>query len=197
MSDSAQEPKVIRTPLTDDVIADLRAGDQCLISGEIIGARDAAHQLLFEMIQRGEPLPFDLSGTIIYYVGPTPTRPGAVIGSAGPTTSSRMDAFTPALLERGLKGMIGKGQRSEVVKEAIIEHRAVYFAAPGGLGAVLASKIVSSDMIFAEHLGPEAIRRMVVDAMPVVVVNDIHGGDAYIGGRERYMQDAEKTGDFG
>ncbi|MBN2209510.1 MAG: fumarate hydratase C-terminal domain-containing protein [Candidatus Coatesbacteria bacterium] len=183
------EPKRIVTPLTEDAIASLRAGDECLVSGELIGARDQAHRLLFDMVQRGEKLPFDLSGAVIYYVGPTPARPGLPIGSAGPTTSARMDPFTPALLEKGLKGMIGKGQRSEEVKRAIMEHRAVYFAAPGGLGAYLASRIVSSAVIFAEELGPEAVRRLTVRDMPVIVVNDIHGGDAYLSGRRQYSHE--------
>jgi len=188
MGELVSEPKRIVTPLTEDVIASLRAGDECLLSGELLGVRDQAHKLLFDMIQRGEEVPFDLSGAIIYYVGPTPTRPGAVVGSAGPTTSSRMDLFTPALLERGLKGTIGKGQRSDEVKRAITRHRAIYFAAPGGLGAYLASRIVSSTIIFGEELGPEAIRRLVVVDMPIVVVNDIYGGDAYISGRTRYSR---------
>ena len=188
MEGLVSEPKRIVTPLTEKVIADMRAGDECLISGELIGARDQAHKLLFDMVQKGEELPFDLSGAVIYYVGPTPTRPGYVIGSAGPTTSSRMDVFTPVLLERGLKGLIGKGQRSEEVRQAIVRRRAVYLAAPGGLGAYLASRIVSSTVIFGEELGPEAIRRLVVEDMPVIVVNDIYGGDAYISGKRRYSR---------
>ena len=188
MEDLMSEPKRIVTPLTEDVIFSLRAGDECLISGEVIGARDQAHKLLFDMIQAGEELPFEVSGAVIYYVGPTPARPGLVIGSAGPTTSSRMDPFTPALLERGLKGMIGKGQRSTNVYDAMVKHRAVYFAAPGGLGAYLASRIVSADVIFGEELGPEAIRRLIVRDMPVIVVNDIHGGDAYLSGKRQYSR---------
>ena len=187
------EPKRIVTPLTEDVIAGLKAGDECLISGELIGARDQAHRLLFDMVQGGEKLPFDLSGAVIYYVGPTPARPGLPIGSAGPTTSARMDPFTPALLEKGLKGMIGKGQRSAEVRKALLRHRAVYFAAPGGLGAYLASRIVSSAVIFAGELGPEAIRRLTVQDMPVIVVNDIQGGDAYISGRRQYRTRLRST----
>jgi len=182
------EPKRIVTPLTEEVIAGLRAGDECLVSGELIGARDQAHRLLFDMVQKGEELPFDVSGAVIYYVGPTPARPGHVIGSAGPTTSSRMDPFTPALLEKGLKGMIGKGRRSAEVQDAIVKHRAVYFAAPGGLGAYLASRIVSATVIFGEELGPEAIRRLIVRDMPVIVVKDIYGGDAYVSGKRQYSQ---------
>jgi len=187
------EPKRIVTPLTEDVIAGLRAGDECLISGELIGARDQAHKLLFDMVQRGEKLPFELSGAVIYYVGPTPARPGLPIGSAGPTTSARMDPFTAALLEKGLKGMIGKGQRSAEVRKALLRYRAVYFAAPGGLGAYLASRIVSSAVIFAEELGPEAIRRLTVQDMPVIVVNDIHGGDAYLSGITQYRRRLRST----
>ena len=180
------EPKRIAAPLSREVVVELRAGDECLISGEIIGARDHAHKLIYEMIQRGEELPFQISGAVICYVGPTPERPDAVIGSAGPTTSARMDPFTPALLEKGLAATIGKGKRSEEVRRAMIRHGAVYFAAPGGLGAYLASRIVSADVIFGAELGPEAVRRLVVEEMPVIVANDIYGGDVYAIGRERY-----------
>ncbi|RLC48045.1 MAG: TRZ/ATZ family protein [Candidatus Coatesbacteria bacterium] len=182
------KPKRIVTPLSREVLAELRAGDECLISGELIGARDQAHKLLYEMIQRGEELPFQISGAVIYYVGPTPARPGAVIGSAGPTTSARMDIFTPDLLERGLAATIGKGQRSEEVRQAMMRRGAVYFAAPGGLGAYLASRIVSAEVIFAAELGPEAVRKLVVDEMPVIVANDIYGSDVYSIGRERYRR---------
>ncbi len=180
------EPKRIVTPLSRQIVAELRAGDECLVSGEIIGARDQAHKLVYEMIQRGEELPFQVSGAVIYYVGPTPARPDAVIGSAGPTTSARMDIFTPALLEKGLAATIGKGQRSEEVCRAMMRYGAVYFAAPGGLGAYLASCIVSATVIFGAELGPEAVRKLVVEEMPVIVANDVYGGDVYSIGRERY-----------
>ncbi|MCD6328009.1 fumarate hydratase C-terminal domain-containing protein [bacterium] len=182
------KPRNLTTPLSQDVIASLRAGDECLITGEIIGARDQAHRLMFEMISRGEELPFELSGSIIYYVGPTQARPGQIIGSAGPTTSSRMDFCTPLLLSMGLKGMIGKGNRSEDVRRAIVKHKAVYFAAPGGLGALLGGCVVSSTVIYGEELGPEAIRLLSVEDMPVVVVNDILGGDMYEDGKLLYRK---------
>ncbi|MBN2209613.1 MAG: fumarate hydratase C-terminal domain-containing protein [Candidatus Coatesbacteria bacterium] len=182
------EVKRIHTPLSDGDIAALRAGDECLISGEVIGARDMAHRLLSEMLDRGEQLPFDLHGTVIYYVGPSPSRPGHAIGSAGPTTSSRMDPYTPALLANGVKGMIGKGQRSEAVKAAIVQHKAVYFAAPGGLGALLASCITSAEVIYGAELGPEAIRLLRVQDLPAIVANDIYGGDAYLDGVRGYRR---------
>jgi fumarate hydratase subunit beta len=178
--------KTITTPLTDDVIRDLRAGDRVSISGVVYAARDAAHKRMIESIERGDPLPFDVRGQIIYFVGPTPARPGRVIGSAGPTTSGRMDRYTPRLLELGLKGMIGKGYRNQEVKEAMVKHRAVYFAAVGGAGALLAKSIKEQEIIAYEDLGPEAIRRLVLDRFPAIVINDIYGRDLYQEGVEKY-----------
>lgn len=178
--------KTITTPLTDDVIRDLRAGDRVSISGVVYAARDAAHKRMIESIERGDPLPFDVRGQIIYFVGPTPARPGQVIGSAGPTTSGRMDRYTPRLLELGLKGMIGKGYRNQEVKEAMVKHRAVYFAAVGGAGALLAKSIKEQEIIAYEDLGPEAIRRLVLDRFPAIVINDIYGRDLYQEGVEKY-----------
>lgn len=173
------EPIRIKVPLADEEIEQLKAGDQVLISGVVYTARDAAHQRLFELIEAGLPLPLDLQGQIIYYVGPTPARPGQVIGSAGPTTAGRMDAYTPALLEQGLKGMIGKGPRSQEVRQAIAKHRAVYFAAIGGAGALLSKKIKRAEVVCWEDLGPEAIRRLQVEDFPAIVANDCFGGNLY------------------
>ncbi|MHB9124318.1 MAG: Fe-S-containing hydro-lyase [Armatimonadota bacterium] len=167
----------ITTPLED--VSSLRAGDSLLLSGVVYTARDAAHKRLYELLEAGEPLPVDLRGQVIYYVGPTPASPGRVIGSAGPTTSGRMDAYTPALLAYGVKGMIGKGSRSPEVKEAIVKYGAVYFGATGGAGALLAERIVKAEVAAYEDLGPEAIYRLVVRDFPVVVKNDSHGGDLY------------------
>jgi len=178
--------KKIITPLTDEVIEDLRTGDKVLISGVLYTARDAAHKRLVEMIKEGKELPFDLKGQVIYYVGPTPAKPGKVIGSAGPTTSGRMDPYAPYLIERGLKGMIGKGPRSEEVKEAMRRYKCVYFAAIGGVAALLARKIKKAEVIAFEDLGTEAIRRLEVEDFPVIVINDIYGGDLYKEGVQKY-----------
>lgn len=176
----------LRTPLTDDVIANLRAGDEVAISGVLYTARDAAHRRMIEALDRGEGLPFDIAGQVIYYTGPTPPPPGRVIGAAGPTTSGRMDPYTPRLLALGLKGMIGKGQRSAEVKEALQRHRAVYFGAIGGAAALLARHIVAVEVIAYADLGTEAVRRLQVEGFPAVVVNDIYGGDLYEEGKRRY-----------
>lgn len=176
----------ISTPLDTEQVLKLRTGDKVLISGTIYTARDAAHKRLIDMIEKGEKLPFDIYGQIVYYVGPTPPKPGKVIGSAGPTTSVRMDAYTPTLLEIGLKGMIGKGLRSQKVKDAIIKHKGVYFAGVGGAAAVISKSIISAKLIAFDELGPEAIRELVVKDFPAVVVNDCHGGDLYIEGRKIY-----------
>lgn len=180
------ETKKIRTPLTDEVIAALRAGDKVEITGTLYTARDAAHKRLVQMIKGGENLPFDIKGQIIYFVGPTPAKPGMPIGSAGPTTSGRMDTYSPYLIERGLKGMIGKGARSKEVIDAMIEHRCVYFAAIGGVAALLSKKIIRSEVIAFEDLGTEAIRILEVKDFPVVVINDIYGGDLYKEGIKQY-----------
>lgn len=178
----------IRAPLTDEVIRELRAGDQVAIDGVIYVGRDAAHKRLVEALDRGEKLPFDPRGQIIYYMGPSPAPPGRVIGAAGPTTSGRMDAYTPRLLAEGLKGMIGKGVRSPAVKEAIKEYKAVYFAGIGGTGALAAKRIKSSQVVAFEDLGPEALLRLEVEGFPVTVVNDIYGGDLYEDGMAKYRQ---------
>ncbi len=178
----------ITAPLTDADAEKLTAGDKVLITGVIYTARDSAHKRLIELLDKGEELPFDLTGQIIYYVGPTPARPGEVIGSAGPTTSGRMDAFAPRLLECGLKGMIGKGQRNAEVKEAIIKHKGVYMAAVGGAAALIAKSIVKSEIIAYEELGPEAIRRLEVVDFPAIVANDSSGGDLFSAGVEQYRK---------
>ncbi len=188
-----EEVKRITTPLTADIVKTLKSGDRVLLSGKIYTARDAAHKRLVELIDRNERLPFDISGQVIYYVGPTPAKPGYVIGSAGPTTSYRMDAYTPKLLSIGLKGMIGKGMRSEEVKKAIKKYRAVYFAAIGGLGALLSKRVKSARVIAYDDLGPEAIRELEVEDFPLIVINDCYGNDLYIKGVEEYKR--ERTDD--
>jgi len=176
----------ITSPISADVIESLKAGDQVLISGVIYVGRDAAHKRLVEALDRGDKLPFDLKGQTIYYMGPSPTKPGHVIGSAGPTTSGRMDAYTPRLLAAGLKAMIGKGLRTEAVRKAIREHKAVYFAAVGGAAALIARTIVKSDIIAYEELGPEAILRLEVKDFPAIVIDDVHGDDLYQQGKAKY-----------
>lgn len=180
------EPIRISTPLNEEVIATLKAGQQVLISGQMYTARDAAHKRLVELIDQGQPLPVDLQGQIIYYVGPTPAKPGQVIGSSGPTTSGRMDSYTSALLALGLKGMIGKGSRSPEVLKAIQDHKAVYFAAVGGAAALIARCIKAATVVAYPDLGPEAIHLLQVEDFPVVVVNDIYGNDLYTTGRAAY-----------
>ena len=169
----------IRLPFTESDIEALHAGDYVYLSGTVFSARDAAHKRMTEALEKGEKLPFDINGSVIYYLGPSPARPGQVIGSAGPTTSSRMDKYTPALLDLGLKGMIGKGRRSEEVKDAIKRNKAVYFAAVGGAGALLSKCIIKSEVIAYEDLGTEAVRKMEVKDLPVIVVTDCHGNSVY------------------
>ena len=178
----------ITTPLTDEVVRELRAGDAVEITGVVYQARDTAHKRLVALVEAGEPLPFELEGAVVYYMGPSPAKPGRVIGSAGPTTSGRMDAYTPLLLEHGLKGMIGKGLRTPAVKDAMREHTAVYFAATGGAGALLAQRIVGNEVIAWPELGAEAVARLEVVDFPAIVVNDCHGGDLYEEGRARYAR---------
>ena len=178
----------ISTPLTKDDVRKLRCGDRVLLSGEVYTARDAAHARFMDSIGKGEALPFDVENAIVYYVGPTPARPGRVIGSAGPTTSGRMDVYTPALISLGLAGMIGKGNRRPEVVEAMQKHSAVYFSAIGGAGALLADCIESSEVAAYEDLGAEAIRRLIVKDLPLIVVIDCEGNDLYIQGREEYLQ---------
>lgn len=190
MCDCCGQVEVVRltTPLSEAEVLGLRAGQQALINGVIYTARDAAHKRMVEALARGEELPFDIRGQVIYYVGPTPAPPGRVMGSAGPTTAGRMDAYAPTLLARGLKGMIGKGPRSAEVKAAIQQFKAVYFGGIGGAGALLAQKIVRAELVAYEDLGTEAIRRLEVVDFPVVVVNDCYGGDAYTEGQQRWRK---------
>lgn len=171
--------KYINTPLDDSVIKDLHAGDMVYITGTIYTARDAAHLRMYNALRNNEPLPFDIRKNIIYYMGPSPAREGRPIGSAGPTTASRMDKYTPELLDLGLKGMIGKGKRTEDVKAAIIRNKAVYFAAIGGAGALLSKSIQDSSMVAYEDLGTEAIRKLEVKDFPVIVVIDSEGNNLY------------------
>ncbi len=181
--------KRITAPITDDsVIENLKAGDFVLISGVIYTARDAAHKRIVEALERGEELPFDLKGQIIYYAGPAPAKPGRPIGSVGPTTSYRMDPYAPKLLAVGLKGMIGKGTRSKEVIDAIVKYKGVYFGAVGGAAAYLARCVKKAEVIAYEDLGPEAVRRLVVEDFPAFVVNDIYGNDLYRMGRCEYME---------
>ncbi len=176
----------LNTPLDNSTIERLRAGDKVRISGVLYTARDAAHKRLIEMIASGKDLPFDVKGQLLYYVGPTPAKPGQVIGSAGPTTSYRMDTYAPTLMKMGLKGTIGKGSRSKEVIEAMKKYKAVYFAAVGGAAALIAKTIKSVEVIAFEDLGTEAIRKIEVDNFPAIVVNDTKGDDLYDIGREKY-----------
>lgn len=171
--------KYVNAPLTEGAAAELRAGDYVYLSGTIYTARDAAHKRMYEALERGEQLPFAMENNVIYYMGPSPARPGKPIGSAGPTTSGRMDKYTPALLDLGLKGMIGKGKRNQAVRDAIVRNGAVYFAAVGGAGALLSQSILSSEVIAYEDLGTEAIRKLEVKNFPVIVVMDAQGNSLY------------------
>jgi fumarate hydratase subunit beta len=182
--------KKITTPLTDEVVRDLKAGDAVEITGVIYQARDAAHKKLVALIEAGEPLPFELRGAVVYYMGPSPAKPGNPIGSAGPTTSGRMDAYAPLLMKHGLKGMIGKGLRTAEVKQAMVDETAVYFAATGGAGALLAQRITGNEVIAYPELGAEAVARLEVADFPAIVVNDCHGGDLYEEGRKKYAREA-------
>lgn len=178
----------IKAPLTREDVRKLKAGDSCLISGVIYTARDAAHKRLCELVQKGEPLPLDIKDSIIYFVGPTPAKPGQAIGSAGPTTSYRMDAYSPTLIELGQTGMIGKGKRGDNVIDAMKAHGAVYFGAIGGCGALLGKCIKKSEVIAYADLGAEAICRLEVEDFPVVVVIDSFGNNLYETGRKNYLE---------
>ena len=171
--------KKITTPLTDDVIKDLKAGDTVYITGVIYTARDAAHKRLVELIEKGEPLPFEFDGQIVYYAGPCPNKPGFIIGPIGPTTSGRMDVYTPTLVKHGLKGMIGKGLRGDEVKKSLVEYCGVYFAAVGGAASLIAQSVNSVEIVAFEDLGTEAIRRLEVSDFPAVVAIDSRGNDIY------------------
>lgn len=180
--------KIVNTPLTDEVVRELKAGDRVLLNGIIYTGRDAAHKRLVEMLGRDEDLPMDIKDQTIYYVGPCPAKPGQAIGSAGPTTSGRMDAYTPQLMDNGLKGMIGKGLRSKAVVDSIIKHNGVYFAAIGGAGALLAEAIKEAEVIAFPDLGTEAIYKLRVEDFPVTVIIDSKGNDLYKIGKEKYKK---------
>ncbi len=179
----------ITTPLTQEIARELRAGDVVTISGTVYTARDAAHKRMIEALDRGEKLPIDVKNTILYYLGPSPAREGRPIGSAGPTTASRMDRYAPRLLDLGLTGMIAKGKRNEEVRQAMMRNGAVYFAAVGGAGALLSKRILESEVVAYEDLGPEAIRRLTVENLPVIVVLDAEGNNLYETAPERYRKD--------
>ncbi len=181
--------KEVRPPLSEADIEALKAGDRVRITGVLYTARDAAHGRLFPLIERGERLPIDVKGQIIYYTGPSPARPGDVVGSIGPTTGGRMDPYTPALLKLGLKATIGKGARSQPVKDALRQYKAVYFGAIGGAGAVLSQFVKKLEVVAYEDLGTEAIRRLEVEGFPAIVINDCHGGDLYEDGRKAYARE--------
>jgi fumarate hydratase subunit beta len=178
----------LTTPLSEEDVVKLKAGDIVYLSGVLYTARDAAHKRLVDLINEGKELPFDLEGSVIYFVGPTPPKPGDPIGSAGPTTSYRMDSYSPTLLKHGSRGMIGKGKRNQEVIEACKKYKGIYFGATGGAGALLGKRIKSSEVIAYPELGPEAIRKIEVDEFPVTVINDTYGNDLYAEGRAQYEQ---------
>ena len=184
-------PNQIRltTPLSNGDVENLKIGDKVLLNGVLLTGRDAAHKRLFDLIKNGEDLPIDIKGQVIYYVGPAPAKPGKPIGSAGPTTSYRMDPYAPTLIELGLKGMIGKGNRSQEVIESMKKHKAVYFGATGGAGALIAKRIKKARIVAYEDLGPEAIRILEVEDFPVTVVNDCYGNDLYKEGIKKFAID--------
>ena len=182
------QPIRLKTPLSNADVEKLKAGDKVLLNGVIYTGRDAAHKRLFDLLKEGKPLPIDIKGQVIYYVGPAPAKPGQAIGSAGPTTSGRMDAYSPKLMEIGLKGMIGKGMRKKEVVEAMKKYKAVYFEATGGAGALLAKAIKKAQVVAYEDLGPEAVTRLEVEDFPVIVVNDTKGNDLYQQGMQQYAR---------
>ena len=184
------EPIRLETPLSIDDVEPLKSGDVVRLYGVLYAARDAAHARMKEAVHKGEPLPFDPKGQVVYYTGPAPARPGSALGPAGPTTASRMDPYAPSLIDRGLRGMIGKGARSKEVLEAMRRHGCVYFGAVEGTAALLADRVREAEVVAHEDLGPEAILRLVVERFPVVVVNDLHGGDLYREGRRRWRRSA-------
>ena len=178
----------INVPFDADIVKELKAGDYVYLTGTIYTARDAAHKRMYEALQNGEALPFDIEGNVIYYMGPSPAREGCPIGSAGPTTASRMDKYTPALLELGMRGMIGKGRRTEAVRESMMTNQAVYFAAVGGAGALLSKSILQAEVIAYEDLGTEAIRKLEIKDFPVIVVMDCEGNNLYDMAIEQYKE---------
>jgi fumarate hydratase subunit beta len=182
------ETKKLTTPLKDSDVAALHSGDNVTITGYIYTGRDAAHKKMVDLLQKGESLPFDPKGQIIYFVGPTPAKPGQVIGSAGPTTSGRMNKYSPVMLDAGLKGMIGKGEMGREVADALKRNKGVYMVATGGAAALIAKRITESTVVAYEELGPEAVRRLKVVDFPVIVAQDCHGGNIYIEGVEKYKR---------
>lgn len=178
----------INVPFDADIVKELKAGDYVYLTGTIYTARDAAYKRMYEALQNGEALPFDIEGNVIYYMGPSPAREGRPIGSAGPTTASRMDKYTPALLELGMRGMIGKGRRTEAVRESMMKNQAVYFAAVGGAGALLSKSILQAEVIAYEDLGTEAIRKLEIKDFPVIVVMDCEGNNLYDMAIEQYKE---------
>lgn len=178
----------INVPFDADIVKELKAGDYVYLTGTIYTARDAAHKRMYEALQNGKTLPFDIEGNVIYYMGPSPAREGRPIGSAGPTTASRMDKYTPALLELGMRGMIGKGRRTEAVRESMMKNQAVYFAAVGGAGALLSKSILQAEVIAYEDLGTEAIRKLEIKDFPVIVVMDCEGNNLYDMAIEQYKE---------
>ena len=178
----------ITTPLDEETVRGLRAGDRVEFNGILYTGRDVAHKRMVALLENNEPFPFILQGAVLFYVGPTPPGAGRPIGSAGPTTSTRMDAFAPALIQHGLKGMIGKGPRNRAVKDAIVRYKALYFAATGGAGALLSKRIIASRVIAFDDLGPEAIRELTVEHFPAVVINDMYGNDLYVQNRKQYAE---------
>lgn len=182
----------VTLPITKEQAVSLHAGDSVLLSGIIYTARDAAHKRLYDMMQVGQPLPFDLNGASIYYVGPSPAQPGMPVGSAGPTTSSRCDRYTPDMINAGLRVMLGKGKRSQGVKDAVAQNGAVYFAATGGAGATLARCIKDAEMIAFPELGTEAVRKLTIENFPAVVILDAHGNDYYETARRSYLESVDK-----
>lgn len=182
------EKQKIKIPLTEDMITSLHAGDMVLLSGDIYTARDVAHRRLYDSLLRGEKLPVDLSQTVLFYAAPTPAPPKKIIGSIGPTTSYRMDFFTPKLIESGLRAMIGKGNRAPEVVEAIKNHNAVYFGAIGGIAALMSQCVKKVEMVAYEDLGPEAIRKLTVKDFPLVVINDFQGNDLYSSAQKKWRR---------
>jgi fumarate hydratase subunit beta len=178
--------KKVNLPLTDETLKDLKAGDNLLLTGVMYVARDAAHKRLIEALDQGKPLPFDIKGATVYFMGPSPAKPGQPIGSAGPTTSGRMDSYSPRLIAEGLKGMIGKGMRSQAVKDAMKKYKAVYLAAVGGAGALISKTIKKSEVVAYEDIGAEAVLRLEVKDFPATVINDVYGGDLYEEGKAKY-----------
>ena len=188
----SKEPIHLQIPLTREANESLKTGDIVLISGVLFTARDAAHARMKTAIESDEPLPFQPEGQVVYFTGPAPARPGHALGPAGPTTASRMDPYSPLLIERGLKGMVGKGLRSEAVRSSMREHGCVYFGAVEGTAALLADCVKEAEIVAYEDLGAEAVRRLVVEDFPVVVVNDLHGGDLYREGRKRWRRPEDR-----